>query len=326
MNSYLAVKQYASSEYEFPSWVDGTIDQLCSLHMYYNAFRQNALFSRSKTYSEGRAIMLGSAIHFAGDHNKMAGYALDLLLVSKCAIDVLQHYRDLSASYEHLKNDLRGQYPDCQSVDFTAQFLMDHGIVFLRPSLYRQIEFKIIILFRSIHVIIASTLVFAWHVFKTSMCLRDVFLLLHRDPRARFEACTFLVADCEGYQQKWCRNVKSLMEELKGAAGVIDGIFKSAKLEENSGFISNSLQLAEEIVIEEAQIISDSLSQTIRTVYHQNGLMPLNIRFFSLRPPEYEEPLRGPYWKGEELVVFEKKENPCLKSSIKSHLDFCTHQ
>lgn len=306
-----------------PPFLDVSIELFSKAHIYYRIYKQTRMNQNiARDPSQGNPAVYGAALQLASDYTTIGSYAVNIALVTKCTEDLLQEYRRLSEDYQRLRHTIDWQYPLYHSVDWKRK---GNSNRLLSPSLSILWQIQIMGRVEQILKIIRCALDVFWQLFKLSMCLCDVYLLLDGDSQTRYTACTELVADWNDYQNQLKEDHKCLVEELEKGCDLADRILTRLGIEKDSDFIID--QLKQEIgkcAQETEQVLEnlyDRADETLDTVYIQGVITPLHI---NLTEGSATAPIlpydRFPPWAGQAIVINPSAKSPPL--SVDSATEF----
>jgi hypothetical protein len=190
--------------------------------------------------SKGHPAVYGAALQLAGDYSSTVKYATTLLLVIKCAQDLLREYQQLDESYQTLCANVKWEYPIYHPVNWGEGTQEISGVQ--SPS------FSLAWCLRRLNgveqmrrVTRCSGEVF-WQMFTVSMSLCDAYLLFNDDPQTHYVACTELVAKWEEYVDALTENGELLAEEIEKESEFADRILAQLGADIDSAYLIKQLR------------------------------------------------------------------------------------
>jgi hypothetical protein len=314
MNGFELARRQASIECKLPEWMLTTIDGFCNFHMVYTCLRRGRIFSKIDLSHQERAIVFSAGMQFLSNRSEFVKYSVELLLISKCATDLLVHYRSTMKAYEDFRKAWKGQYPIYQSVKVHP---LSHGSIqakVVSPALRRNSFIGLGRTFLFIKMNGKTGCIFVWECFKSSMCLLDIYLIFNRDCRGRFEACTDLVANCEDYSHELRDNFERLYEKLQKKAVQVDCLLSLAGVDITGLSTSKILDQARVFATYEFSVMKNEAAVVGGMIYNPHAFPHLEITFehtharspFSSSSDQEEDSV----WQGELIPQYKV---PCTR-------------
>lgn len=294
------VKENFYAQSYLPVFLDKGVELLNRAHLYYRSIR--ILNKIANNPNQVHPPIVGAALHLIGDYLSVASFAINLLLVTKCAQDLLREYQLLSDRYQELLQAVQWRYPVYRSVKWKNEEANAQHWISPSWSLYYQVQ--VVGLIKQIAKICRCALAVFWQSFKLSMCLCDAHLLLNGDPQARYEACTELVADWDHYRIQLKENQSRLFEEIEKNQALAHQILTRLNTGKTIQTIIEQLKTALGIVIQGVEKVgtgyNKALEETVDSFYVKGKITPLHIAFEA-------QPLPFPYkrfppWAGQQVT------------------------
>lgn len=323
MHPFQAVRESIREElhttHALPPLLDEAVNFFSKSHIYYRTFKQVGIHNNAfQDLSKGHPAVYGAALQLVGDYTTIGSYAINVALVTKCALDLLREYRQLGENYQILRQAVNWQYPLYQPVTWKIEKEYSTELVSTSHQLVLQVQF---ISFLRQTLKIAC---YAWDVFKQmfklSMCLCDAYLLFNDDPQMRYEACTELVAEWDNYQLELKENQERMVEEIEKGAALTDRILNRLGVEKDSTFIIDQLRQTIEGLAEGTEEVLDDIydiaEETMDSIYVPGKITPFHI---DLSEGKIAKPTlphgRFPPWAGQKVqVVSPQKSKAAFKS------------
>jgi hypothetical protein len=314
MNTFQTVRHIVQEELQFdyplPPYVDNILNVLSKAHIYYRTYKYEQISRKTaQDPTKGHPAVYGAALQLASDYPSIVSYAINVALVAKCTLDLLQEYRQLSESYQRLCQVIDWQYPLYYSVKLKQKVAFSNS---LSPSLHFILQVQMMDLVRQMLKICRCALDVFWQIFKLSMCLCDAYLLFNHDPRIRYEACTELVADWKCYRNQLQENQKRLFEEIQKKYRCIDHILNRLGIDKSSTFILEQLkEKVKGLVVEAGEELGnlyDRTEETLDTLYAKGKITSLHINLTAGKAATPALPAgRFPPWGGQAIILASSK-------------------
>ncbi len=318
---------------QFSPFLDQTITSLSKAHIYYCTYKQVQIQNQAaKNPSQGNPAVYGAAVQLIGDHTTIGSYAVTVALVTKCTEDLLNEYRQLKTDHHALKAAYQWHYPTYQPVAWKQGKTTPYV---LSPFVYLFSQLHVIKIAKQIIKIVRCALQVFWQSFRISMCLCDAYLMLHGDPRARYEACTELVAQWACYQaqlnQLKDEAQEKLIDKVEQSCDLANHILKRVGTVEDASSVIQKLKAT-------MKDIADQLEEEEEDLYHvaeraedavfvKGKIIPLrlNLAEGKAAPPALPRG-RFPPWAGQNISLI-VPQSPTEPSQIKddsllTHLKF----
>lgn len=308
MNVISSLQLNAYSHYPIHPIVKKMSTHMCDLHIYYHAFRQGRVFSKLDILDQERALFWGASLHTLKNHSDTIHSITALLIINKCAMELLECYRNLYYSSQNLcaiwdeefTGILHSNYSTSNCYKSLSGFTYQKGKKFLTHKA------------GMIYLLAKNVFAVLWECFKVSMCLKDIHLIINQDPRANFDACTHLVADCATYNKQLNENLDILYSHLEHHAAKIDRFFKVSKCDMTVGALVKHLQGFKEFIAYETQVTAQSFRKTRNLMYHPDVLASFEFSL-DFNPSQNTQLFEPVPWNGERL----KKSTSLKSSSVK---------
>jgi hypothetical protein len=324
MNPFQAVRDTIREEIgiqQLPPFLDQTVEVFNKVHLYYRTFKQ-ATFLRKAAQdpSKGNPAVYGAALHLLGDYTSIGSYAVNVALVTKCAQDLLQEYRNLSVDYNVLCQTIKWQYPLYYPIEWKRGKPDAQSI--LSPSFYLSWHVQEMGFVRQILKITRCALHVFWQLFKLSMSLCDAYLLLNGDSQARYEGCTELIAEWDNYQKHLKESQKFLMKEIEKGSQLADRILEHLAIKNNSSSILAQLKPIIQGLKIDSQTSHDlfeTFQETWDIVYAKGKITPLHIDLAEgTAAPSTLPHGRFPPWAGQQVELIKTKTENSAPFNINS--------
>jgi hypothetical protein len=246
MNTFQKVQETIQQElqtiqgYPLPSFLQTGLLIFNRAHIYYRTFKFVQMDQKAaQDPSKGHPAVYGAAIQLAGDYSKTVKFATTLLLVIKCAQDLLREYQQLDENYQKLCANVKWEYPIYQTVQWKEETKETQNILSPSFSLSWYVQ-RLNYVEQMRRITRCSGEVF-WQMFTVSMCLCDAYLLFNDDPQIRYEACTELVAKWEDYVNELAEDGELLAEEIKKESEFADRILAQLGVDIDSAYLITQL-------------------------------------------------------------------------------------
>ncbi len=302
MNLFGVVQKIVQEEFALPVFVHQTIDLIGKGHLYFRAYKYGKTYEKSSLHPlKEHSAVYGAIFHLLGEMTSIGSYAVTVALITKCAEDLLQGYRNLNEDYQTLYQKIHCQYPIDQPLKWNRKGLQS---ILFSPSLILVWQVQIIEKSRQILKIARCASRVLWQLFKLSVYVCDARLLLNDDPQTRYMACTELMHDWERYQAQMEENQQRLIEEIQKRSVLADRILYQLGLSRNSaviliemrkkflGFISAKKEIFEDI--------SYAAQETLNTVYIKGKITALSINVRN-RKSNVLPSQPFPHWGGQQI-------------------------
>jgi hypothetical protein len=243
-NVFQAIKETVFEEsqthYPLPSLCHTAVDLFGKAHLYYRTFKRYTLFQRVQNVrNQGHPAIYGAALHLISDYSTIGSYALKVVLITKCAEDLLHQYQRLYQAYLTLQQTICRHFPVHQRIKWHSS-LSQNSLLSPSFQLWWKIEVKGFI--QQILKVIECAFYVLKEAFKLSMCLRDIYLLTNGDPETKYEAFTELVVDWERYQKQLQEDQAFVYQELAQKCLLADRILTKLHIDKRTTFIFSRLE------------------------------------------------------------------------------------
>jgi hypothetical protein len=149
--------------------------------------------ARRSNESSAQAAFYGHAISRLANISDYVNYAVNLAVITKCTLDILNKYRELRDSLRELQNAL------CLRVATPDLYPVNNVVHTFSLSIFVSWNLEMSSLLLQTVKIVHCTLKVLFKAFELSMILEDTRLFFTHDTQTRFVACTELVEHWQSY-------------------------------------------------------------------------------------------------------------------------------
>lgn len=148
---------------------------------------------RRSNESSAQSAFYGHAISRLANVSDYVNYAVNLAVITKCTLDILNKYRELRDSLGELQNAL------CLKVATQDLYPIDNRVHTCSLSIFVAWNHEMSNLLLQVVKIVHCSLKVLLKAFELSMILEDTRLFFTHDTQTRFVACTELVEHWQSY-------------------------------------------------------------------------------------------------------------------------------
>lgn len=291
-----STQEQFNSQYFLPSFITSALDVLKKVHLYYWTFKDYKIFQQAnaRNRDQGNPIVYGIVLHGLSDYN----LCLKIALITKCAEDLLNQYKQVHEAYRKLTHTIYRKYPKYRKYKW-EQLSQDYKPE-LSPSLYLTVKIQGMNLLVYLSRIFDCVTVLCTEVFKLSMDMTDTYLIANGDALAQQRGYIHMVANWNEYQARLSNNNSALLETISKTQALTDKILTKLNINKRSidfiHFMQNSMGQAIRHIPRAVEVAEEVLDPFINV---QGAIVPIELGFDQQQVAPTIPPATYPPWTGQ---------------------------
>ncbi|MDP1879388.1 MAG: hypothetical protein Q8K60_00445 [Parachlamydiaceae bacterium] len=260
-----------------PPLLNNAMDLFCQTHVFYSSFTHANDFYDNDRENQLEKIFLAAGIQFIGNQFKIVDKSVTVLMITKCALDIMYAYRDLSEKWIDLKNIIQITLPFiyyASSSDFERK---EHNSI----PFFEMVKIAIISRIYRIKVIAVSLFKLLCQLFITSMCLRDIYLVYHQDEHKRFEVLVALISKHTKYTALFNQQLAEFGDEIDDLVVLTSSFLNVFKLNIDKNEVQVILFNLRSKAKEGVQMMIEEGENSLKSIIDPNVLKAPSVEFMN---------------------------------------------